>query len=138
MHRNQPHASYLQSRLWLDRHSDWLRRAHYRCSMFPWVTVGRKARGKYCRYHIHHTHYSGNYQRNERLWLDVLPLCPFAHRVIHRGLGGSDRARAQRHRFPNLVQRLAHAWCRLPIAGKIIVLGAVLVGVLRMAQWLAR
>lgn len=98
--------------------------------MFPWVSVG-KTRGKYHRYEVHHTHYST--LGDERFWVDVIVLCPFAHWMIHRVLGGADRVRHQKTPYPNTLQRTAHAWCRLPVVLK----GGMAIGVVWAVVMLA-
>lgn len=53
----------------------------------------------------------------EELWNDVLPLCPFAHWLIH---GGKMKAKAPWQ--PNLIQQIMHFWCSLPLLLKQLVL----------------
>jgi hypothetical protein len=47
--------SYMNSNAWRSKHYNWLKRCHYRCSMFPWVRIGRYSSKKYGKYNIHHT-----------------------------------------------------------------------------------
>lgn len=96
--------SYIQSSNWYGKHEKWLSAAGNRCTMFPWVRVG-----KGYSYAIHHM----NYQNvgKEKLGKDVIPLCPFAHDyIIHGFLSGFKSAGKQRN-YPNLMQRLVHLWC---------------------------
>ncbi|PZD70602.1 hypothetical protein C1752_10452 [Acaryochloris thomasi RCC1774] len=82
-----------------------LKRWNYRCALCPWKRTYKYA-------HVHHT----NYRRygHELIGIDLLPLAPGSHRFIHRWLGWGDRVRTQRlGKYPNLLQRLAHLWCRL-------------------------
>ncbi len=117
---------YMQSRDWKDKHKGWLSKCNYRCTMFPWVTVGKKVARQYHPYRIHHLHY-GSVGR-EKLWWDVLPLCPFAHDwIIHGVLSGFRSAGQQRH-YPNAAQRAVHLWCRSPELLKGLVVLGVLVG----------
>ena len=100
--------------------------------MFPWIRCG-KVKGKYHRYEVHHLHL-GAYDRQgcERYLLDVIVLCPFAHWIIHRLLGGAKQIRYQKSKFPNAAQRMAHAWCRLPAVGKLVLVGTIVLLVWRL------
>jgi hypothetical protein len=124
------YSNYIQSSQWQSKHPAWLKRSGYRCSMFPWIRCG-KFGGKYHKYNVHHT----NYKRigSERFGLDVIVVCPFAHWIIHQILGGSARVRTQRSKYPNLPQRLAHGWCRLPVLFKLLLIGSIGFGVWRVA-----
>ena len=98
---------YIISTEWRSKHKDFLKTSHYRCALFPWVKVGKKHR-----YNVHHMNYKN--LGSERLWVDVICLCPFAHSfIIHGLLSGFKRPSQQKH-YPNTAQRLAHAWCCLP------------------------
>lgn len=78
----------------------------YRCALRPWVRTYGYA-------HVHHT----NYKRygHEWIWMDLIPLSPGSHSFIHQWLGGAKTVteQNQRGRYPNLLQRLIHAWCRV-------------------------
>jgi hypothetical protein len=76
---------YITSNEWRSKHKDFLKSSHYRCAFFPWVKVGKKHR-----YNVHHMNYEN--LGSERLWVDVVCLCPFAHSFIIHGLlsGFSD------------------------------------------------
>ncbi len=76
----------------------------WRCALCPWKRTYGYA-------HVHHT----NYRRvgAEIVWVDLLPLAPSSHRFIHLWLGWGERVSTQRlGRYPNLLQRLVHVWCR--------------------------
>lgn len=102
------YRNYIISPEWRLKHKGFLKQSHYRCAMFPWIKVGKKAR-----YNVHHM----NYDRlgDERLWHDVICLCPFAHSFIIHGLLSGFRRPSQQKNYPNTAQRLAHAWCCLPV-----------------------
>lgn len=99
---------YITSQEWRLKHKDFLKSSHYRCAFFSWIKVGKKHR-----YNVHHM----NYKRlgDERLWHDVICLCPFAHSFIIHGLLSGFRRPSQQKNYPNTAQRLAHAWCCLPV-----------------------
>ncbi|AFZ01338.1 hypothetical protein [Calothrix sp. PCC 6303] len=109
--------SYMNSNAWRSKHYNWLKRCHYRCSMFPWVRIGRYSSKKYGKYNIHHTGVGYRHLGQEELWKDVLPLCPFAHWLIH---GGNMKAKAPWQ--PNLIQKFLHLWCSLPLLVKRLIL----------------
>lgn len=117
------YRSYITSELWYAKHPNWLKAVGYRCSLLPWVKIGK---GKL--YRIHHL----NYQNlgNERLRRDVIPVCPFAHDfIIHGVLSGFKPAGKQRE-YPNSAQRLVHLWCAQRLWVKwvvILLLGALLI-----------
>ena len=119
------YGSYIRSDRWRSKHPEWLRRSRYRCSMFPWIVIGRDF-GNYHPYRIHHTHYKT--LGKERLWLDVLPLSPVAHNWIIHGLLSGWRSPSQQRHYPNAAQQLAHLWCRLPILVKTAVFVAAAMG----------
>lgn len=96
---------YIVSRQWYNKHSSWLESVGYRCTMLPWVRIGR-GRGKYA---IHHLHYSNLGQ--EKLGRDVVPLSRFAHDYIIHGILSSFKSAGKQRGYPNLAQRLAHWWC---------------------------
>jgi hypothetical protein len=102
------YRSYITSTEWRSKHKDFLKSSHYRCAFFPWVKVGKKHR-----YNVHHMNYRN--LRNERLWVDVICLSPFAHSFIVHGILSGFRRPSQQKNYPNIVQRLAHMWCCLPV-----------------------
>ncbi|MEA5516951.1 hypothetical protein [Nodularia sp. UHCC 0506] len=112
--------SYINSQEWRAKHKDWLRACHNRCSMFPWMRIGRY-KSKYYRYSIHHTGIGYTNLGNEKLVSDVLPLCPFAHWLIH---GGRMKVKAPWQ--PNLGQKILHFWCGLRLKNKQIVVCALI------------
>ncbi|MEL7086551.1 MAG: hypothetical protein AAGM36_18875 [Cyanobacteria bacterium J06597_1] len=97
----------LKSVAWKSKRTIALRAWGYRCSLRPWVNL----KGKMM--HLHHTNY--NRVGRERIWFDVVPLSEDSHRFLHRWLGGHERASYQQSRYPNWLQKLAHAWCRLTV-----------------------
>lgn len=102
------YRSYITSNEWRSKHKDFLKSSHYRCAFFPWVKVGKKRR-----YNVHHMNYEN--LGSERLWVDVICLCPFVHSFIIHGLLSGFKRPSQQKRYPNTAQRLAHAWCCLPV-----------------------
>jgi hypothetical protein len=88
------YRSYITSTEWRSKHKDFLKSSHYRCAFFPWVKVGRKHR-----YNVHHMNYEN--LGSERLWVDVICLCPFAHSFIIHGLLSSFKRPSQQRSYPN-------------------------------------
>lgn len=116
------YSSYINSQEWRSKHPLWLKQAHHTCSLLPWLYIG-KVKGKHHAYNMHHMHYR-NLGR-EQIWIDVVPLSKFAHDwIIHGILSGFKRPSQQRH-YPNTAQRVAHAWCRLPLLLKWTVICAI-------------
>lgn len=101
------YSEYITSSEWRGKHKEFLRRSGYRCSMFTWVKCGKGGR-----YNCHHTNY--NHIGEEKLWRDVIVLCPFAHTFIIHGILSGFRRPSQQAIYPNRWQRLAHAYCRIP------------------------
>jgi len=117
---SQPsYGTYIKSNDWYAKHTTWLKAVGYRCSMFPWVKIGRGRK-----YRIHHLHYRN--LGSERLRRDVVPLCPFAHDFIIHGILSGFRSAGKQKRYPNLAQRAVHLWCiqRLWMKG-LLMLGLV-------------
>lgn len=69
------YPEYITSFEWRNKHPEFLNRSHYRCSFFPFIKCGKKAR-----YNVHHMNYLN--LGNERLWVDVIVVCPFVHNFI--------------------------------------------------------
>lgn len=109
------------------RHPHFLDSLNHRCQ-FSGAIAGKTIRGKYHRYHFHHTH-SGAYDHEQPGW-NYLLLKPWAHTLVHllggvlpwemsRGAVRLQNKRAKNlsvswvWRYPNLLQRLFHGWCRL-------------------------
>jgi hypothetical protein len=100
-------------------HPAWLKAVGYRCTMFPWIRIGKGHR-----YVVHHTNYKN--LGYERLGRDVVPLSPFAHNfVIHGVLAGFKSAGKQRS-YPNLLQRTVHFWCNQRLWFKLLLFLSVL------------
>lgn len=112
------YKQYMQSKEWYRKHNYWLLKSNYRCSMFFWIQCGR---GK--SYRMHHKTYKN--VGKEELWKDVIVLCPFAHDfIIHGILAGFKSAGKQKGKYPNRLQRIAHAWCCLPLIMKLVTIAA--------------
>jgi hypothetical protein len=64
---------------------------------------------------FHHFQYDHLRDRPSTYWIDGMYLPRWVHvPIIHRILGGSERARNQPFgRFPNIAQRLVHWICRI-------------------------
>ena len=108
------YREYIVSPEWRGKHPKWLKGSGYRCSMFPWIKVGKGRK-----YHCHHMHYRN--LGKEELWEDVIILSPFAHRhIIHGILSGYKRPSQQKEGYPNNLQTLAHLWCLTPHSLKAI------------------
>jgi hypothetical protein len=118
---------YIISTEWRSKHKDFLKTSHYRCALFPWVKVGKKHR-----YNVHHMNYKN--LGSERLWVDVICLCPFAHSFIIHGLLSGFKRPSQQKNYPNTAQRLAHAWCCLPVWLRGVLAVLLLVNLVR-ALW---
>ncbi|BAY84384.1 hypothetical protein NIES267_38800 [Calothrix parasitica NIES-267] len=108
---------YIKSDAWRSKHYYWLKQSSNRCSMFPWVRIGKYARNKYGKYNIHHTGVGYKHLGYEELGRDVLPLCLFAHWLIH---GGHMKAKAPWQ--PNIIQKTLHLWCSFPLILKQLLL----------------
>jgi hypothetical protein len=119
------YSQYIISTEWRSKHKEFLKSSHYRCAFFPWVKVGRKAR-----YNVHHMNYKN--LGNERLWIDVICLSPFAHSFIIHGILSGFRRPSQQKNYPNTAQRLAHMWCCLPVMLRATLAIAVLVNVVKL------
>jgi hypothetical protein len=59
------YRSYITSAEWRNKHSYFLKRSRYRCSFFPFILAGKKAR-----YNVHHMNYDN--LGDEELWVDVI------------------------------------------------------------------
>jgi hypothetical protein len=99
---------YITSSEWRNKHKEFLKRSHYRCSMFPFIKVGRKAR-----YNVHHMNYKN--LGDETLWVDVIVVCPFVHNFIIHGILSGFKRPSQQKNYPNKAQQLAHFWCCQPV-----------------------
>ncbi len=100
---------------------------------FPWIRIGKYSSQKYGKYNIHHTGVGYRHLGYEELWKDVVPLCRFAHWIIH---GGNMKAKAPWQ--PNLIQKSLHLWCHLPLLFKqlfLVITGFVIA--LYFSIWMA-
>lgn len=104
-------AGVLLRTIWIfERVIPWLAR---------WIVSGKKRRLKVPRKRywgacVHHMKYDKPLGE-ERLGKEAIVLSPFGHWIIHQVLGGHYRAGNQPFgKFPNLAQRLAHAYCCVP------------------------
>lgn len=111
---------YIASKQWYGMHPAWLKAVGYRCSMFPWVKIGK---GK--RYRIHHLHYRN--LGDEHLRRDVVPLCPFAHDFIIHGVLSGFKSAGKQKQYPNLAQRAVHLWCVQRLWVKVFLLMGLVV-----------
>ena len=73
------YRTYITSDNWYSKHLAWLKAVGYRCTMLPWIRIGKGRR-----YAIHHMNYKN--LSNERLGRDVVPLSPFAHNFVIHGV----------------------------------------------------
>jgi hypothetical protein len=70
-----------------------------------------------------------NYENlgDERLWVDVIVVCPFVHNFILHGLLSGFKRPSQQKNYPNKAQQLAHFWCCQPVLLKRALALALLV-----------
>lgn len=120
------YSSYIVSSEWRDKHKSFLKRSHYRCSFFPFIKCGKKAR-----YNVHHMNYEN--LGNEQLWVDVIVVCPFVHNFILHGLLSGFRRPSQQKTYPNKAQQLAHFWCCQPVLLRGALAVAILLNLMRLA-----
>ena len=118
------YRNYITSNEWRSKHKDFLKSSHYRCSLFPWVKVGKKHR-----YNVHHMNYKS--LGTEQLWVDVICLCPFAHSFIIHGLLSGFKRPSQQKNYPNAAERLAHVWCCIPVLIRLTLVVLMLVNLLK-------
>ncbi len=117
------YQTYIVSKEWRSQHPQWLKAVGYRCTLLPWISIGK---GK--PYAIHHLHYRN--LGHERLGRDVLPLSKFAHEnILHGILSGWKSAGKQRH-YPNLPQQIIHEWMRQRFWFKLILILVLITGVI--------
>lgn len=118
------YSEYTVSDHWRSKHAFFLKKGQYRCSFMPWLKIGR---GK--RYACHHTGSGYENLGHEFYGKDVLILHPRVHMwFVHGILAGFKSASRQRTPYPNTAQKLFHAFCRLPIAIKMIIWAGLLIG----------
>jgi hypothetical protein len=99
------YQTYIVSQEWRSHHPKWLKAVGYRCTLFPWIRIGK---GK--PYAIHHLHYRN--LGHERLGRDVLPLSKFAHEKVVHGLLSNWKSAGKQRSYPNLSQQMMHEWMR--------------------------
>ena len=121
------YRNYITSTEWRSKHKEFLKASHYRCAFFPWVKVGKKRR-----YNVHHM--NDENLGSERLWVDVICVCPFAHGFIIHGLLSGFKRPSQQRSYPNAAQRLAHFWCCIPVVIRVALVVLMLVNLLK-ALW---
>ena len=130
------YRSYIFSEEWKVMGKYWLDLNNYRCQLFPFLTIGKRVKGRYRGYAIHHPD-SESYQKlGLETKKNVLVLSKFAHQWIFHGIlaGGhwegifwrwnSTVTLQNRYgsKFPNHWQRAANGWCRLNNSLKIVFL----------------
>ena len=120
------YKTYITSFEWRSKHPVFLKQSHYRCAMFPFIKVGKKAR-----YNVHHMNYKN--LGNERLWVDVICLSPFAHSFIIHGILSGFRRPSQQKNYPNTAQRLAHMWCCLPVMIRLALVVVIAINLVKIA-----
>jgi hypothetical protein len=118
------YRGYITSAEWRDKHKDFLKRSHYRCSFSPFIKCGKKAR-----YNVHHMNYDN--LGDETLWVDVIVVCPFVHNFILHGLLSGFRRPSQQKNYPNAAQRLAHFWCCQPVVLRGVLGVAILLNLVK-------
>jgi hypothetical protein len=123
------YATYIVSEEWRDKHKGFLKRSHYRCA-FSYLPVGKKIKGRYFGYAIHHMNYEN--LGSEQLWIDVIALHPFIHRWIIHGILSGFKRPSQQKNYPNNAQRLAHFWCCQPMALRTALVIALLVNMFKV------
>jgi len=119
------YSQYIISTEWRSKHKDFFKSSHHRCALFPWVKVGKKHR-----YNVHHMNYKN--LGNERLWVDVICLCPSAHSFIIHGILSGFRRPSQQKNYPNTARRLAQAWCCLPVFLRGLLIIMIVVNVVKL------
>ena len=119
------YRAYITSSEWRDKHKGFLKRSHYRCSFFPFIKCGKKAR-----YNCHHMNYEN--LGDEELWVDVIVVCPFAHSFIIHGILSGFRRPSQQKNYPNTAQKLAHFWCCQPVLLRGLLAVAILLNLVRL------
>jgi hypothetical protein len=123
------YKTYIVSAEWRGKHKDFLKRSRYRCAFFPRIKCGKGAR-----YNVHHMSYIN--LGSERLWIDVIVVCPFVHNFIFHGLLSGFRRPSQQRNYPNAAQRLAHFWCCQPVMVRVVLVVLLLVNLGKML-WLS-
>jgi len=104
------YRKYIKSNKWRNKSKGW-RQKYKRCALFPWLKS----------HTIHHMTYKN--LGKEKYRIDVISLSFFAHSFIH-SMDTAD--------YPNLLQKIIHLWCRIPLFIKIIFLFFLLQYFVRM------
>jgi hypothetical protein len=120
------YRGYITSPEWREKHKEFLKRSHYRCS-FSLLPIGKKIKGKYHGYAMHHMNYEN--LGDERLWIDVIALHPFIHRWVLHGILSGFKRPSQQKKYPNTAQQIFHFWCCQP---PILRNALLLIGVLNV------
>ena len=107
------YRTYITSDDWYSKHPAWLKAVGYRCTMFPWIRIG-KGRP----YAVHHMNYKN--LGHERLGRDVVPLSPFAHNFVIHGVLAQFKSAGKQGNYPNLLQRTVHFWCNQRLWVKLL------------------
>ena len=123
------YRTYITSSEWRDKHKEFLKRSHHRCS-FTLLPAGKTIKGKYFGYNCHHMNYEN--LGDETLWVDVIVVCPFVHNFILHGLLSGFRRPSQQKNYPNAAQRLAHFWCCQPVIVRGVLAVVVLWNLIRV------
>jgi hypothetical protein len=123
------YKTYITSPEWRDKHKPFLKRSRYRCA-FSLLPIGRKIKGKYFGYALHHMNY--NNLGDEQLWVDVVCLHPFIHKWIIHGILSGFRRPSQQKNYPNLLQKAAHYWCCQPVILRGVLVAALLMNLLKV------
>lgn len=135
-------AELLESDEYWQQHAYWLKSADFRCALLPWKRLGAQdwkfmtsdmqraplqcdrpyydtitgETGHGWIYEVLVLHEGSPTEM--RLSQDVLILSPEGYWLITVALGGAPHGIAQPAPFPNWQQRLAIAWCKLPVWAK--------------------
>ena len=133
------YRGYIWSDEWKVMGKYWLDVNNYRCQFFPFLKIGKRVKGRYRGYAIHHPDLKAYSKLGMEGKEDVLVLSKFAHECIFHGIlaGGHWKGifwkwnssvtlqNKYGSKFPNCWQRAANTWCRLNNGLKIFLLMAV-------------
>ena len=112
------YKTYITSDDWYSKHPAWLKAVGYRCTMFPWIRIGKGLHA------MHHMNYKN--LGHERLGRDVVPLSPFAHNFVIHGVLAQFKSAGKQGNYPNLLQRTVHFWCNQRLWVKLLLFLSVL------------
>ena len=113
------YKTYITSDDWYSKHPAWLKAVGYRCTMFPWIRIGKGHR-----YVVHHMNYKN--LGYECLGRDVVPLSPFAHNFVIHGVLAQFKSAGKQGNYPNLLQRTVHFWCNQRLWVKLLLFLSVI------------